>query len=495
MGLIIDSIVCWGFSLGLSLYLITNLQWYNYSFYRIFTKHHKLSWHFYYFFLPLLLFVIAASGYSKIGFYIFGILCFGCYIPFLLLWHLQLDKRLVFTRRVISFFIILLFLLSLHQIVFSLGHFIPLSFLIPVGLSFILSALYERLLFSRYLALAKSKIRSSKDLKIISITGSFGKTSMKNFLDQILRTQFNVYATPRSVNTIKGIVGDINENLDSQTQIYITEAGARQKGDIKQIANLLDPQYIIIGEIGPQHIEYFKTLDNIAKTKFELLESKRLQKALIHQGSELIYQDDALPPHITRDKIILYPGNLQNIHTTLEKTSFDLEIKKEFVHFETNILGTFNVSNLAAAILMASHLGVNIEKIQRCVANMEPIAHRLQKSIVGGKIILDDSFNGNLAGMKEAIRIAGLHTGKKVIITPGLIESDIPSNIELAKAIDEVFDLAIITGELNSKLLSEYIKRPQKIILKNKSQLESILLTSTYKGDLLLFANDAPNFI
>ncbi len=494
MNLIINSIVCWGFSLSLSLYLITNLQWYNYSFYRVFTKHHKLSWHFYYFFLPLLLFIISASGYSQIGFYIFGILCFGCYIPFLLLWHLHLDKRLVFTRRVISFFIILLFLLSLHQILFSLIHLIPLSFLIPIALSFILSAFYEKLLFSQYLALAKSKIRSSKNLKIISITGSFGKTSIKNFLYQILRSQFNVYATPRSVNTIKGIVGDINQNLDLQTQIYITEAGARQKGDIKQIANLLDPQYIIIGEIGSQHIEYFKTLDNIVKTKFELLQSKRLQKALIHQGS-IIHQNNDLFSHIAREKITLYPGNLQNIHTTLEKTSFDLEIKKEFVHFETNILGSFNVSNLAAAILMASYLGINIEKIQHCVANMEPIPHRLQKSIVGGKIILDDSFNGNLAGMKEAIRIAGLHTGKKVIITPGLIESDAPSNIELAKAIDETFDLAIITGELNSKLLSEYIKRPQKIILKNKSQLENILLTSTYKGDLLLFANDAPNFI
>lgn len=493
MILVIDSVICWVFAIAISFYLITNLQWYNYSFHRVFTKHHKFNWHIYYFFLPLLCFLFAASGYSQIIFYIFGILCFGCYIPFLLLWHLRLDKRLVFTKRIITFFIILVFLLILHQILFSLTSIVPLSFLLPVFLAFIVSSLYEKILFSRYLSIAKIKINFSRNLKVISITGSFGKTSIKNFLYQILRTQFQIYATPRSVNTIKGIVSDINENLDSKCQIYIAEAGARQKGDIKKIAQLLNPQYVVVGEIGAQHIEYFKTLDNITKTKFELLQSRRLEKAFVYQGNEGLHQN--IPPSISKDKIFHYPGNLQNVCATLEKTTFDLEIKKEFFHFETNILGNFNVSNLSVAILISAYLGVSIEKIQRCVANMEPIAHRLQKSVVGGKIILDDSFNGNLIGMKEAIRISSFHTGKKVIITPGLVESDTPSNIELAKAIDEVFDLVIITGDLNSKLLSEHIKRPQKIILKNKTQLENILLTSTHKGDLLLFANDAPNFI
>ena len=113
------------------------------------------------------------------------------------------------------------------------------------------------------------------DLKIIAITGSYGKTSIKNFLAQILSKKFKVYHTPRSVNTLEGIVKDINDNLGSDIQIYIVEAGAREKRDILKIARLLQHDIGIVGKIGEQHIEYFKTLSNIIQTKLEIIASDR----------------------------------------------------------------------------------------------------------------------------------------------------------------------------------------------------------------------------
>lgn len=167
----------------------------------------------------------------------------------------------------------------------------------------------------------------------------------------------------------------------------------------------------------------------------------------------------------------------------------------EKIQLETKVLGAFNVINISAAIAVAKDLGVSKNQIIKQVQKLERVNHRLSKIVVNDKIILDDSYNGNLEGMLEAIRLASLHTGRKVIVTPGLVESSKEANVDLARAIDKVFDIAIITGELNSKILKEFIYRPQKIILKDKANMESVLKSATQAGDLILFANDAPSYI
>ena len=97
--------------------------------------------------------------------------------------------------------------------------------------------------------------------------------------------------------------------------------------------------------------------------------------------------------------------------------------------------------------------------------------------------------------MLEAIRLSSLYEGRKVIITPGLVESRDELNEQLAKSIDKVFNIAIITGELNSNILKNHIFKAQKIILKDRSNIENILKSVSQEGDLLLFANDAPSYI
>ena len=331
----------------------------------------------------------------------------------------------------------------------------------------------ERVLFNGYKKRAKQKL-SQIDPKIVAITASYGKTSIKNYLYQLLKDKFNSYKTPRSVNTLKGIVADINNNLPQNCEIYIVEAGARERGDIEEIAKFIEHQYAIIGKIGPQHLEYFKTIENIIETKNEIKLSPKLKKSISYKE--------------IKDRI-------KNVKATLQGVEWDLELEEGSIHLFAPILGEFNSINISLAFLMAKEFGVDDSYLVRKVAKLSPIPHRLQKIEVGGKIIIDDSFNGNIEGMLSSIELVSQYEGRKVIITPGIVEANEELNRELAKRIDEVFDLVIVTGSLNRKVLCETIQKPNKIYLADKSKLEKVLSENTKTGDLILFSNDAPNFI
>lgn len=465
--------------MAMGYYLLTNLQWYNYKIKRVLLNHHRKTWHLIYFFLPVLVYYFAGEFFL---FYFYFI-----YLPSLHLWQRRLDRPLKFTQRIQRFFLILfgitIFGDTLCVSTQSCAHF---GIFLPIGFALVLSSIIESTLLSRYAQLAEEKLQSLDKLQIIAITASFGKTSLKNFLAQILESKYRVHATPRSVNTYAGIIKDINEELDGLTDIYIAEAGAREKGDILEISRLLEQHYAILGKIGEQHIEYFKTLENIKETKMEILESRRLKRAWIYAENGI---------DIKNSTYRYFPQGVKNIEATLEGSTFELNVDGIDVKFSTPVLGAFNVINISAAIYMAKELQIPIDIIQKKVATLKPVEHRLNKMEVNGKLILDDSFNGNLEGMLEAIRLASLYEGRKIIVTPGLVESNEESNIQLAQAIDTVFDVAIITGELNSKTLSEHIFNPQKIILKEKSNMTDILKGTSHGGDLILFANDAPNYV
>ena len=163
--------------------------------------------------------------------------------------------------------------------------------------------------------------------------------------------------------------------------------------------------------------------------------------------------------------------------------------------FFAPILGKFNAANLAACIKIARFLGLSADKIKSRVAHVSAVEHRLARLDAGSKIIIDDSFNGNLSGMLQSYELMRSYGGRKVIITPGIVESTREDNETLAAKIDEIFDLAIITGELNSEVLQSRIDPAKTIVLKDKRDLQRVLSENTHSGDLILFSNDAPSFI
>lgn len=465
------------FVMALGWYLITNLQWYDYRIERVVLRHHKSWWHALYFVIPFL-------AYYALGLY--APLVLVVYLPLLALWHIKLDKKLVLTWRVKRFLILLFSITLFLNILCTIkGISQTYSVFFPLFLTYGLSWATEKFLFEAYKREAKKKIASMSELTIICVTGSYGKTSMKNFIAQILASKFNVYATPRSVNTLGGIIRDVNESLPANTQIYVCEAGAREIGDIYAITQLLNPQIVVVGKVGPQHLEYFKTLERIQQTKLEIIHSNRLKRAFIHTSVTDV-------PH---DKVTFFGDGILNLNATLTGTDFDLLFGNQSYHFHTSVLGGFQTMNINAALLIADELGMSSDEMIEAVKNLKSVEHRLERIDAGGKIILDDGYNGNIDGMLEGIRLCSLHTGRKVIVTPGLVESTDELNSELIEAINHVFDIAIITGALNAVQFEKELRVPEVIMLSDKSQMVKTLGEVTRAGDIILFANDAPNFI
>lgn len=465
------------FVLALGWYLITNLQWYDYRIERVVLRHHKTWWHALYFVIPFILYYVLGT-YAP---YVLVV-----YLPLLYFWHRKLDKKLVLTWRVKRFLILLLFItLLLNSLLMLRGISNVFTIFIPLVLAYLISWGVEKFLFETYKREAKRKIASMRDLTIICVTGSYGKTSMKNFIAQILSNKLNVYATPRSVNTLGGIIRDVNESLPVDTQVYICEAGAREIGDIYAITQMLNPQIVVIGKVGPQHLEYFKTFERIVQTKLEIIHSNRLQKAFIHTSVTDV-------PH---EKVTFFGDDIQNLNATLAGTDFDLTFEGTVHHYHTSVLGGFQTMNINAAILIAQELGMSAEEIEKAVYHLKSVEHRLERIDAGGKIILDDGYNGNIDGMVEGVRLCSLHPGRKVIVTPGLVESTVELNRQLITAINEVFDIAIVTGQLNAAQFEAELRVNEVILLSDKAQLVKTLGEVTRAGDIILFANDAPNFI
>lgn len=459
-------------------YLITNLQWYDYKLSRVILKHHKPHWHIIYFFIPFIAYYV--TGKFFIIFFVFAVL------PSIFLWYKNLDKKLVLTWRVKRFLILLISLTLFQDILCTLKSACEIyGVFMPLAVAYVGSFMIEKFLFTAFKKEAKKKLQNMNKLQIVAITGSYGKTSIKNFVCEILGKKYKVYATPRSVNTLGGIIKDVNESLPLDTEIYICEAGARESGDIYDITTFLEPQSVVVGKVGLAHIEYFKSLKNIIATKLEIMQSPRLERAFIHTS----VTDE---PH---DKVTFFGDEIKNINANLDGTDFELSIDNNILSLHTNILGSFQTMNIAVAVRIAKAFKMSDEEIIKAVSNLTPVEHRLQKITAGGKIILDDGYNGNIDGMLEGVRLCSLHSGRKVIVTPGLVESSDELNLKLINAINEVFDIVIVTGALNAELFNKNITVKNKTILHDKSKIQDVLANQTKAGDIILFANDAPNFI
>ncbi|MDR0762343.1 MAG: UDP-N-acetylmuramoyl-tripeptide--D-alanyl-D-alanine ligase [Campylobacteraceae bacterium] len=475
------------FVFALGYYISSVMQWYSYRPFRAVFHYNKPLWHVLFLILPLVLYYAVLFYNESFLYYIFILYPFA-----LLFWRSKLDKPLQFTKRIKRFFLFLSIAVLFADVLFFLSYKQYASLqapavVMPLFIALFASFLYEKILFFYYKYEASKKLKSIKNLHTIAITASYGKTSIKNFLYHILSTKYNCYKTPRSVNTIVGLIQDVNTTLPLNTQIYIAEAGARERGDISEIAEFLEPDIAIISQIGAQHIEYFKSLEAIRDTKMELISSPKLLKAFVHKSLNVNPSKD--------ERISIFGHEIKSVEADLDGTKFSMEIGKKTVEFQTKLLGSFNAVNLAVCVHAALYLGLKIEEIQKAVSSINSVEHRLQRMDVNGKIILDDSFNGNFEGMKSSYELAKIYEGRKVLITPGIVESTKEENEKLAKIMDEIFDLIIITGSVNAQILNQTISRAHKMVLLDKSQLTNVLAQNTKAGDLILFSNDAPTYM
>ena len=483
--ILVNSIFYALFIVAIGYYFITNLQWYSYKLNRVLFHHTKTWWHFVYFLVPFALYAFV-DGMGDYGFVVVI-----AYLALLFQWYKGLDKPLVFTGRVKRFYAALILFALFIAVVFK--HF---AVVLPLFLAYFVSMFIEKMLFNGFKVKAQRKIEAMEDLIVVGITASYGKTSIKNYIEHLLKAKYKTYATPRSVNTLGGVMKDVNDDLPDDTEVYVVEMGARGEGDIAEISTFVNPHYVVVGKIGPAHIEYFKTIENIRNTKMEILKTERLKEAWIHESARVkpesnvhtfgtkenldIRTIEAAPEHV-----------IENVQATLESTSFTLD----GVQYSASILGAFNAMNLAAAVLVAKELGLSDAQIQEGLSTLKAVDHRLQRMDAGGKVILDDSFNGNIDGMMASFDLASTYEGRKVVITPGLVEVDDELNVQVAQRANEVFDIVVVTGDLNYAIFKEYVEADKLVKLATKGEMEAMLVEQTRPGDLILFANDAPSFV
>ena len=483
--ILLNSIFYALFILAIGYYFITNLQWYSYKLNRVLFHHTKTWWHFVYFLIPFALYMLVSYTSD------YGFVVVIAYLALLFQWYKGLDKPLVFTGRVKRFFAAMLLFAIFIAVTF--GHF---TVVIPLFLAYFISLFIEMMLFNGFKVKAQKKIEAMENLTVVGITASYGKTSIKNYVEHLLKAKYKTYATPRSVNTLGGVMKDVNDDLPEDTEVYVVEMGARGEGDIAEITTFVNPHYVIVGKIGPAHIEYFKTMENIRNTKMEILQTSRLKEAWIHESAMVkpesnihTFGENAnldIRANIPAPKYVI-----ENVEATLDATSFTLE----GVRYFASILGAFNAMNLAAAVLVAKTLGLSDEQIQEGLSTLKAVDHRLQRIDAGGKVILDDSFNGNIDGMMASFDLASTYKGRKVVITPGLVEVDDELNVQVAQKANEVFDVVVVTGDLNYAIFKEHVDPDKLVKLASKAEMEEMLVEQTQVGDLILFANDAPSFV
>jgi UDP-N-acetylmuramoyl-tripeptide--D-alanyl-D-alanine ligase len=368
-------------------------------------------------------------------------------------------KRLFVTFGILLVVIIYIAYLLGTNGLLLLGLFAALNCFI-VYLINVINKPVEKFVYCYYFSKAKKKVSDMPRLNVIGVTGSYGKTSSKNILADILKVKYDTMPTPKNFNTPYGLMITINNHLDKFTEYFIAEMGACEVGQIKELCDFVHPKYGILTRVGVAHLDSFKTEENIQKTKFELIES------LPSDGIGILNMDD--PKQVSYQiknncqiKWIAIENKdadlvASNIKGTYTGMSFDIQFKgeKKKYKLETKLLGSANVYNILAAVMLARLLGMTMDEIIRGVKGIHTIEHRLEMKKLGNLNIIDDAYNSNPVGAKMAVETLGLMPGKKVIVTPGMIElkdQQYQLNFEFGRQIAKVCDTVILVGKNQTK--------------------------------------------
>lgn len=348
-------------------------------------------------------------------------------------------------------------------------------------------------------------LKEMPDLKIIGVTGSYGKTSVKYFLSTLLSCRYNVLHTPGNYNTTLGVVRTIREQMKPFHEIFICEMGAREVGDIKEICDLVHPDYGIITSIGPQHLQSFHTIENIIGTKFELAD------AIPEDGKVFLnYDNEYIRTHKINKNVISYG----TVEEDIDFRAYDIEVSPrgssfkmkdengEEYEFHTRLVGNHNVQNIAGAIAVAHTLGIPMEKLKYPVKQLESVEHRLQLKKQGNRIILDDAYNSNKNGFEAALDTLAMFKELRILMTPGMVElgeKQYDENKEVGVYAADKCDYAVLIGKEQTKpiqdgLLEAGFAQNKMIVVDTLQEaFQMVNAIPDEKQKVVLIENDLPD--
>lgn len=424
---------------------------------------------------------------------------------------------LVFTKRVWRLCVSELALIAVVSVLFSAGSlngiafafvaFSAFSYVVTMFTNWILKPV-ESAINKTYYNDAKRILSQMPHMKIIGITGSYGKTSTKHYLNRILSEHFSVLMTPGSFNTPMGVIRTVREMLQPYNEVFIVEMGAKNVGDIKEICDLVKPEMGIITAVGPQHLESFKTIENVQSTKFELVDSLPANGfAVLNNDFEYVANREVKNVETRRYAVnasIDADYHAEDIKYSAAGTTFTVVGEGKRIELSTKLIGECNISNLMGAVIIAMKLGVPEAKIKYAVSKIAQVEHRLNmKRTQAGIVIIDDAFNSNPDGSRMALDVLGSMTGgKRIVVTPGMIELGDKQdfyNRKFGEHIAETCDVAIIVGKYNRESIVSGIKsmgwvEGEKLyVVDSFNEAQAVLSRIVAAGDTVLYENDLPD--
>ena len=392
-----------------------------------------------------------------------------------------------------------------------------------------------------YINDAKKKLKSVPGLQIIGVTGSYGKTSVKFYLQTLLQGKYNVLVTPESYNTPMGIVKTIRGSLKPTHELFICEMGARHVGDIKEDTDIVHPHHGVITSVGPQHLETFHSMENIQKTKFELAdalpEGGKLflngdneyiqQQAKLYKNKFFYYSDieagtsrKADPDNTRTDKAEVDKAEDPAVHHSTEAeraagycakdvtvsqmgTEFTVTAPNgEEERFQMKLVGAHNVINVVGAISVAHQFGMSLKELKIPVRRIQPVEHRMQMREQGNVTIIDDAYNSNPVGSKAAVETLAMFDGIRILVTPGMVElgaKEDEYNYKFGTYAADCCDYVLIVGKKNRESIRKGVLDKgfpvEKCICVDKLE-DAMTYAYSIKGQghkYILLENDLPD--
>lgn len=420
-------------------------------------------------------------------------------------------KPLVLTARVkrqILAMVVLNVVWMVGFLLLPIPCFMPfIAYYINWGLLFVMHAIMtpvEEGIKKGYFNEAKRILDEDTRLIKIGITGSYGKTSSKNILQEILSEKYYSLMTPASYNTPMGITRTVREMLKPVHEVFVCEMGADKVGDIQELTDFVHPTIGLVTSIGPQHLSTFKTMDNIIKEKMKMIENLPANGiGIINKDNEFIRNYQVK----NKCKLVSYgihePADYfgANIQFTSRGSKFDVVYGDESYPFETKLLGEHNIQNILAAIAIARSLGVSWKELQAAVKKVKYVEHRMEIKVINGFTFIDDAFNSNPVGSALALECMSRMEPKRWVVTPGMIELG-DKEYELNKAFGSKMkgcvDAAILVGVEQTKAIYEGLQEAgfdmnEVYVVATVKEAFRLVYTKASTKDTILLENDLPD--
>ncbi len=377
---------------------------------------------------------------------------------------------------------------------------------ILVPLANIINKPLEKSIQKWYINDAKKMLAACPNLHKVGITGSYGKTSMKFYLSELLSSQYETLKTPESFNTPMGVTITVRRDLKPTHEYFICEMGARRVHEIKELCDIANPHDGIITSVGPQHLETFGSIENVVNTKFELADSiSALGKIYLNGDNELIRKK--APDYPNAVTYGLREGNdwrAADVTVSDRGTEFTvISSEGQTCRYTTKLLGEHNVQNLLGAIAYAVGTGIPMEKLVLPVKRIAAVPHRLQLLDKGnGVTFIDDAYNSNPNGCRAALAVLGLFDACRILVTPGMVELGAKQeelNYEFGQEAAKVCDYIVLVGKNQTVPIYNGIKASgydmEKVYVADNlnDALAKVQVYQTDKKKIVLLENDLPD--